>query len=104
AIEEDRMRREREAAERRKAEEEARKATEEEARRRAEQEAARRLKEKEVETGGAPSAAPATPSIKRARDLTEEEDEGATKKGGKTPVKTPAPRKATPGGRRAGKL
>ena len=102
AIEEDRMRREREAAERRKAEEEARKATEEEARRRAEQEAARRLKEKEVETGA--PAAPATPSVKRARDLTEEEDEGTAKKGGKTPVKTPPARKATPGGRRAGKL
>src|ERR1700704_395720 len=103
AVEEDRMRREREAAERRKAEEEARKATEEEARRRAEQEAARRLKEKEVETG-VPAAAPATPSVKRARDLTEEEDEGTAKKGGKTPVKTPPARKATPGGRRAGKL
>src|SRR6266566_699803 len=103
AVEEDRMRREREAAERRKAEEEARKATEEEARRRAEQEAARRLKEKEVETGGAP-AAPATPSVKRARDLTEEEEEVTAKKGGKTPVKTPPARKPTPGGRRAGKL
>ncbi|MEA2824771.1 MAG: translation initiation factor [Alphaproteobacteria bacterium] len=103
AIEEDRMRREREAAERRKAEEEARKATEEEARRRAEQEAARRLKEKEAEAG-TPSSAPPSPSVKRARDLTEEEDEVTAKKGGKTPVKTPAPRKATPGGRRAGKL
>jgi translation initiation factor IF-2 len=103
AIEEDRMRREREAAARRQAEEEARKATEEEARRRAEQEAARRLKEKEAEAGGAP-AAPAIPSVKRARDLTEEEEEVTAKKGGKTPVKTPPARKATPGGRRAGKL
>ncbi len=103
AIEEDRMRREREAAEKRKAEEEARKAAEEEARKRAEQEAARRLKEKEVEAGGTP-AAPATPSVKRARDLTEEEDEVTAKKGGKTPVKTPPTRKPTPGGRRAGKL
>src|SRR5258706_5752248 len=104
AVEEDRMRREREAAERRKNEEEARKATEEEARRRAEQEAARRLKEKEAETGGAPTAAPASPSVKRARDLTEEEEEVSAKKGGKTPVKTPPARKPTPGGRRAGKL
>ncbi|HMI97995.1 MAG TPA: translation initiation factor IF-2 [Micropepsaceae bacterium] len=103
AIEEDRMRREREAAARRQAEEEARKATEEEARRRAEQEAARRLKEKEAEAG-VPSSAPATPSVKRARDLTEEEEEVTAKKGGKTPVKTPPARKATPGGRRAGKL
>src|SRR5882757_7546657 len=103
AIEEDRMRREREAAARRQAEEEARKATEEEARRRAEQEAARRLKEKEAEAGGAP-AGPAIPSVKRARDLTEEEEEVTAKKGGKTPVKTPPARKATPGGRRAGKL
>jgi len=103
AVEEDRMRREREAAERRKTEEEARKATEEETRRRAEQEAARRLKEKEAEAG-TPSAVPPSPSVKRARDLTEEEDEVTAKKGGKTPVKTPAPRKATPGGRRAGKL
>jgi len=103
AVEEDRMRRERDAAERRKTEEEARKATEEETRRRAEQEAARRLKEKEAEAG-TPSAVPPSPSVKRARDLTEEEDEVTAKKGGKTPVKTPAPRKATPGGRRAGKL
>src|SRR5882672_11142787 len=103
AIEEDRMRREREAAARRQAEEEARKATEEDARRRAEQEAARRLKEKEAESG-VPSSAPATPSVKRARDLTEEEEEVTAKKGGKTPVKTPPARKATPGGRRAGKL
>src|SRR6266566_960036 len=103
AIEEDRMRRERDAAERRKAEEEARKAAEEEGRRRAEQEAARRLKEKEAEAG-APASAPASPSVKRARDLSEEEEEVTAKKGGKTPVKTPPPRKATPGGRRAGKL
>src|SRR5258708_18427670 len=95
AVEEDRFRREREAAERRKAEEEARKATDEEARRRAEQEAARRLKEKEVETG-VPAAAPATPSVKRARDLTEEEDEGTPKKGAKPPAKTPPPPNPTP--------
>src|SRR5258707_3067772 len=95
--------RERAAAARRQAEEEARKATEEEARRRAEQEAARRLKEKEAEAGGTP-AAPATPSVRRARDLTEEEEEVTAKKGGKTPVKPPPARKATPGGGRAGKL
>ncbi|MDE2477019.1 MAG: translation initiation factor IF-2, partial [Alphaproteobacteria bacterium] len=40
---------------------------------------------------------------KRGRDLAEEEEEGATKKG-KAPAKAPAARKATPGGRRAGKL
>jgi translation initiation factor IF-2 len=101
-IEEERMRRERDAAEKRKAEEEARKAAEEEARKRAEQEAARRLKEKEAEAGA--PASPTVPAAKRARDLTEEEDEGTTKKGGKTPAKAPAARKATPGGRRAGKL
>jgi len=101
AIEEERMRRERDAAERRKAEEEARKTAEEEARKRAEQEAARRLKEKETEAGA--PASPTVPAAKRARDLVEEEDEGTAKKG-KTPAKTPATRKATPGGRRAGKL
>jgi translation initiation factor IF-2 len=102
-IEEERMRRERDAAERRKSEEEARKAAEEDARRRAEQEAARRLKEKEAESG-APAATLAVPLVKRARDLTEEEEESSAKKGGKTPAKVPAARKATPGGRRAGKL
>ncbi len=105
AVEEDRMRREREAAEKRKAEEEARKHAEEEARRRAEQEAARRLKEKEVEVAPAPAAQQPAPAaaVKRARELTEDEDEGSAKKG-KTPAKVPAARKATPGGRRAGKL
>jgi translation initiation factor IF-2 len=101
AVEEDRVRREREAAEKRKSEEEARKATEEEARRRAEQEAARRLEKKEPEVTAAPAQAP--PTGKRARDLTEEEEETTGKKG-KTAAKAPAPRKATPGGRRAGKL
>ena len=104
-VEEERMRRERDAAERRKAEEEARKATEEDARRRAEQEAARRLKEKEAESGTtAPATTLAAPLVKRARDLTEEEEESSAKKGGKTPAKVPARPKATPGGRRAGKL
>jgi translation initiation factor IF-2 len=104
SVEEERMRRERDAAERRKAEEEARKAAEEDARRRAEQEAARRLKEKEAEAGSTPAATLAAPLVKRARDLTEEEEESTAKKGGKTPAKAPAARKATPGGRRAGKL
>ena len=107
AIEEDRMRREREAAERRKAEEEARKHAEEEVRRRAEQEAARRLKEKEKEAETATTTAAAqpapSPAVKRARELAEDEEEGAAKKG-KTPAKAPTARKATPGGRRAGKL
>ncbi len=107
AVEEDRVRREREAAEKRKAEEEARKHAEEEARRRAELEAARRLKEKEAETGttapaaAAPAAAALVP--KRGRELVEEEEEATAKKG-KVPAKAPAARKATPGGRRAGKL
>ena len=101
AVEEDRVRREREAAEKRKAEEEARKAAEEDARRRAEQEAARRLEKKETEVAAQPAQAP--PVGKRARDLTEEEEETTGKKG-KTAAKAPAPRKATPGGRRAGKL
>ena len=101
ALEEDRMRREREAAERRKADEEARKHAEEETRRHAEQEAARRLKEKEVEEKGGEAATVAP--AKRARDVAEEEEEAAVKKG-KTPAKAPPARKATPGGRRAGKL
>src|SRR5437588_5642072 len=103
--EEERMRREREAAERRKTEEEARKHAEEETRRRAEQEAARRLKEKEKEAEPATAATKEQPAAaaKRARELVEEEDEGTKK--GKTPAKPPpAARKATPGGRRAGKL
>jgi translation initiation factor IF-2 len=100
ASEEERMRRERDAAEKRKAEEEARKAAEEDAKRRAETEAARRLKEKEAETG---TPTPVLPVAKRARELVEEEDEAAAKKG-KTAAKTPAARKATPGGRREGKL
>jgi translation initiation factor IF-2 len=78
SVEEERMRRERDAAEKRKAEEEARKATEEDARRRAEQEAARRLKEKEAESGVAPVVV-AAPLVKRARDLTEEEEESSAK-------------------------
>ena len=104
AIEEDRMRREREAAEKRKAEEEARKHAEEEAKRRAEVEATRRLKEKEAEASAPAPATPAVPAVKRARELTEEDEEATAKKGKGTPAKTPAVRKATPGGRRAGKL
>jgi translation initiation factor IF-2 len=107
AAEEERMRREREAAERRKTEEETRKHAEDETRRRAEQEAARRLKEKEKEENpaAATAAQPAAPTaaVKRTRDVAEEEEEGTAKKG-KTPAKAPAARKATPGGRRAGKL
>ena len=64
------------------------------------------MKEKEQPEAAAAAAAtmeqPAA-ATKRARELTEEEDEGAAKKG-KTPAKAPAARKATPGGRRAGKL
>src|SRR5215471_7961865 len=101
AQEEDRVRRERDAAEKRKTEEEARKAGEEEARRRAEQEAARRLEKKEPEAQ--PAAAPAPPVSKRGRELADEDEEVTSKKG-KTAAKAPAPRKATPGGRRAGKL
>ncbi len=118
AIEDERLRREREAAEKRKAEEEARKAAEDDVRRRAEQEAARRLREKEGDTpataaaataaAGAPapaaSAAAPAAAVKRARELTEEEEDTSPKKG-KAPAKAPvAPRKTTPGGRRAGKL
>jgi translation initiation factor IF-2 len=110
AVEDEKLRRERDAAEKRKAEEESRKAHEEDARRRAEQEAARRL-EKKDETPATTTAAPttATPAIvaKRGRDLADEEEEAVAKKGkpGSPGPKTPAPRKATPGGgRRTGKL
>jgi translation initiation factor IF-2 len=100
AVEEDKIRREREAAEKRKAEEEARKHAEEETRKRAEQEAARRLEKRETET----TATTAPPVVsKRGRDLADEEEEVTAKKG-KAAAKTPAPRKAAPGGRRAGKL
>jgi len=104
AADEEKIKREREAAERRKNEEEARKAAEEDVRRRAEQEALRRLDKKEPET--ATPAAIVVPVVpdKRARDLTEDDDEGSAKKG-KPAAKTPAPRKTPPGGgRRAGKL
>ena len=101
AVEEERVKRERDAAEKRKAEEESRKATEEEARRRAELEAARRLEKKEADAATT-TAQPAPPS-KRGRELADEDDEVAAKKG-KTAAKAPAPRKATPGGRRPGKL
>jgi translation initiation factor IF-2 len=108
AVEDDRVRKEREAAEKRKSEEEARKATEEEARKRAEQEAHRRLDKKEPDAAATTTPAPAaTPVLaKRRAELKEEDDEGAAKKG-KTSVKTPAVKKATPNagaGRRAGKL
>jgi translation initiation factor IF-2 len=111
AAEEERMKRERDAAEKRKAEEDFRKATEEEARKRAEQEATRRLekieKKETAETAATvtPAVTPAVVPAKRARDLTEEEDDVATAKKGKAAPKTPAVRK-TPGGaqRRAGKL
>jgi translation initiation factor IF-2 len=104
AVDEDRFRREREAAEKRKSEEEARKSAEEEARRRAEQEAARRLEKKEPDAT-TPTTTTAAPPLaaKRGRDLAEEEEEVNAKKG-KPAVKTPAPRKAAPGGRRSGKL
>jgi len=104
AVEEERMRRERDAAEKRKTEEEHRKAVEEDARRRAEQEAARRLEKKEEIAATPGAVAPTALTPKRGRDLAEEEEEVNAKKGSKTPVKTPAPRKATPGGRRSGKL
>ncbi len=100
------MRRERDAAERRKTEEEARKHAEEEVRRRAEQEATRRLKEKEKEeTGTATTAAAGCPGFRgEARPRTYRGRRRSHAKKGKTPAKAPAARKATPGGRRAGKL
>jgi translation initiation factor IF-2 len=102
-VEEERFKRERDAAERRKAEEEARKAAEEEARRRAELEATRRLEKKEGETAAPGTTTTAAPG-KRARIVGDEEEEAAPKKG-KTPAKAAVPpRKATPGGRREGKL
>jgi translation initiation factor IF-2 len=105
AVEEDRFRREREAAEKRKTEEEARKHAEEEARRRAEQEAARRLEKKETETTTTTTTTTAPPVAgKRGRDLADEEEEATAKKGKPPGTKTPAPRKAAPGGRRSGKL
>jgi translation initiation factor IF-2 len=105
AVEEDKMRRERDAAEKRKAEEEARKAAEEDARRRAEQEAARRLEKKETETTTTTTTTAPPVVAKRGRDLADEEEEAVAKKGKPGPgAKTPAPRKAAPGGRRAGKL
>ncbi|MSP94912.1 MAG: translation initiation factor IF-2 [Alphaproteobacteria bacterium] len=103
SVDDERIKRERDAAEKRKAEEDLRKHSEEEARRRAEQEAARRLEKKEG-AAATTTAAPATPAGKRARDLTEEDDDVAAKKGGpKTPVKAPA-RKTPTTGRRSGKL
>jgi translation initiation factor IF-2 len=109
AVEDEKLRRERDAAEKRKAEEETRKAAEEDARRRAEQEATRRLEKKDEApaTTTTPTTTAAPPvAAKRGRDLADEEEEAAAKKGKPGPgPKTPAPRKATPGGgRRTGKL
>ncbi len=97
AQEEEKMKAERIAAERRKAEEDARKAADAEARRHAEAEAARR-------TGTEPGAAPA--EVARRRPVQEEEEEGQTKKVGNKiiPVKPAAPKKASEGERRRGKL
>jgi translation initiation factor IF-2 len=100
AVEEERLKREREAAAKRKEEEEARKAAEEEERRKTEEEeAARALEEK---AAAAAKAEPATPG-RRGKAALDEDEEELKKKGKGTP-KTPAARKATSGGRRAGKL
>ena len=102
AVEEERLKVEREAAAKRKAEEDARKAEEaeeEETRRQAEEEAARRLEEK----AAAPAPAePAAPGRRGKAALDEDEEE--SKKKGKGAAKTATTRKATPRGRRAGKL
>jgi translation initiation factor IF-2 len=100
AVEEERLKRERETAAKRKEEEEARKAAEEEERRKTEEEeAARALEEK---AAAAAKAEPATPG-RRGKAALDEDEEELKKKGKGTP-KTPAARKATSGGRRAGKL
>jgi len=99
AVEEERLKIEREAAAKRKAEEDARKAEEEEVRRQAEEEAARRLEEKAATPAPAEPAAPG----RRGKAALDEDEEESSKKG-KGAAKTPAARKATPGGRRAGKL
>jgi translation initiation factor IF-2 len=105
AVEDDKLKREREAAEKRKAEEETRKATDEELRRRAELEATRRLEKKEAEKTAAAATPETVPANKRARVLTEEDDEAPKKgPGGKVAPKAPAARKVPGGGRRTGKL
>ncbi|HEY4274435.1 MAG TPA: translation initiation factor IF-2 [Rhizomicrobium sp.] len=98
AIEEEKMKAERIAAERRKVEEDARKAAEAEARKHAEAEAARRVD---------PTKTPLAPTeVARRRPVQEEEEESTTKKVGNKiiPVKAPAPKKASEGERRRGKL
>jgi len=105
AIEEERLKVERDAAARRKAEEDSRKTAEEEAKRHAEQEAQRRLEKQNapvVETAPVEVA----PAGKR-KIVADDDEEAVAKKGGfKGPAKAPPapPRKATPGGRRTGKL
>ncbi|MGH6879121.1 MAG: translation initiation factor IF-2, partial [Rhizomicrobium sp.] len=101
ATDDARLARERVAAEKRKAEEDARKAAEEVARRHAEEEASRRLEKKEDPDNRTGSAATAP---KRARPVTDEEEEQAgAKKTGKAAPKAPATRKGVDT-RRRGKL
>jgi translation initiation factor IF-2 len=99
ADEEDRLARERAAAEKRKSEEEARKAADELARRHAEQEAARRLEKKEE----GPMKPDHSIEARRGRTAIVEEEEEGAKKGAKAPAKVPAARKGTDD-RRRGKL
>jgi translation initiation factor IF-2 len=99
AIEDERLKVEREAAAKKKAEEYARKAAEEEVRLKVEEEASHR---KVVDAATPVSVEPAAPGRRTNAALEEEEEE--SKKKGKNAAKTPATRKVTPGGRRSGKL
>jgi translation initiation factor IF-2 len=103
AIDEERLQHERDAAEKRKAEEDARKRTEAEARARAEREASRRLEKPKPAGAEAPVAAAPVAGARRGRDLAEEEEDAAGKKG-KTPAKAPAAARKGTAGRRTGKL
>jgi translation initiation factor IF-2 len=99
AIEDERLKGEREAAAKKKAEEDARKTAEEEVRLKVEEEASRR---KVVDAATPVPVEPAAPGRRTNAALEEEEEE--SKKKGKGAAKTPATRKVTPGGRRSGKL
>jgi len=99
AIEDERLKIERDAAAKKKAEEDTRKAAEEEVRLKVEEEASHR---KVVDAATPVPVEPAAPGRRVNAALDEEEEE--SKKKGKGAAKTPATRKVTPGGRRSGKL
>jgi translation initiation factor IF-2 len=100
AVDDARLARERAAAEKRKAEEDARKAAEEAARRHAEEEALRR----EPKNDGESKTAAGPAAQRRARTVSDEDEESGAKKPGKAAPKAPAAARKGADTRRRGKL